>query len=81
MALIQMSATQKRRHQASELNARLAAVTAEVKTLRQMVRDRDNYIKGFAHDLDKVMELPHGRKEGQREEALRYEQLPALVLL
>jgi len=71
-----MSAIQKRRHQASELNARLGAVTAEVKTLRQMVRDRDNYIKGFAHDLDKVMELPHGRKEGQREEALRYEQRP-----
>jgi hypothetical protein len=45
IACAQMTAIQKRRHQASELNARLGAVTAEVKTLRQMVRDRDIYTK------------------------------------
>lgn len=40
------------------------------------VRDRDIYIKGFAHDLDRVMELPHGRREGQREDALRCDTAP-----
>jgi hypothetical protein len=43
-----------------------------VRTLRNTVRDRETYARGFCFDLNRVMEMPHGRKEGEREEALRY---------
>jgi hypothetical protein len=41
--------------------------------LKPLLKLRAAAAQGFAHDLDKVMELPHGRQEGQREEALRCE--------
>eukprot|EP00854_Cymbomonas_tetramitiformis_P003830 gene3830-4785_t len=55
-----------------EKDLRIQGLNEEMRQLKEMMGERDNYIKGFVHDLDRVLQLPHGRAPGMREEAFRF---------
>ena len=59
----QLSTLNKQKHLNKDLKSRMKAMSKEVVLLRQALRDKNLYIQGFAFDLNRVMELPHGRKE------------------
>ncbi|KAK3267166.1 hypothetical protein CYMTET_24263, partial [Cymbomonas tetramitiformis] len=68
----QMRTLQKHKQVCHEKDLRIQGLNEEMRQLKEMMGERDNYIKGFVHDLDRVLQLPHGRAPGMREEAFRF---------